>query len=333
MIARARKKQSDIRDAIDAHLDKLPERALLRDVVASRDIEERLARFDQADTTALKEQKSYRRFGRLALWAMMTGTIIGALLLLPTERWIDGRPRKITEALQALALILTFIAVIWIALRQSVGQWMQSRAAAERTRADVFRAIVRAGANAKEVLAPALACFKDAHLDWQLGYFNNRGRRHRQSAGNATPFKVVGYLLAAVAVCLGVVGLANLADDLGFPPWPSVRTVVDWLLPYQPARWQLGLGAIASSILAFASARSFMDQDDRNASCYALAAAELQRIRTTDLPRAEAAAAAGNAADVMAFCEKVQAILDAEHLAWVYTRPPDVVPVVPEPKL
>jgi hypothetical protein len=65
-----------------------------------------------------------------------------------------------------------------------------------------------------------------------------------------------------------------------------------------------------------------MDQDDRNATSYAATAALVEAIKRDDLPRAEAAAAAGDGATVEAFCEKVQTVLFAEHLAWILARPP-----------
>jgi hypothetical protein len=97
----------------------------------------------------------------------------------------------------------------------------------------------------------------------------------------------------------------------------------------ESGRWQLGLGTMASSLLAFASARSFMDQDDRNASCYELAAAELDRLLASDWEKAAAAAGEGKAGDVIAFCERVQSVLSAEHLAWIFARPRDAVIVAP----
>jgi hypothetical protein len=323
-----RSRRSDLRQALDQHLGGSPGTPL-RTVIRSPDIESRLVRFDAADQVAIKEQGSYRSFGRFALWATMIGTVVGALLLLPID--LAEWPRRIVEALHALAMILTFIAVFWISLRKSVSQWMQARAEAERARADVFRAILRSGAGANELLAPALACFKDAHLDWQLNFFKRRGAQHRQSAGNAAPYRVVGYALLTAALFLGFVGIAHLATELGW--WPELKSTLQSLPLHEPGRWQLGLGAIASSILAFASARSFMDQDDRNASCYALAAVELERIKRNDLAKAEAAAAAGNVADVLAFAERVQTILDAEHLAWAFSRPTGMVIGDPHPKV
>jgi hypothetical protein len=322
-------KKSDLRQALDLHLRKVPADAPLRTLLASPEIEDKLREFDAADATAIKEQRSYRRLGRFALRAMMVGALIGALALLPLDKWIIGLPRRAIEVVQALALVATFIAVMWSGWRQSVGQWMRSRAEAERLRADVFRALMQqAAADANRLLSPALACFKDAHLDWQLGYYRKRGREHRRAAGNATPYKIVAYLLTGISVVLGIIGLVNFAAELGFS-LPHAASWIRSLAVPNSGRWQLGLGAMASSILAFASARSFMDQDDRNASCYELAAKELERLGGDDLPRAEAAAREGRAGEVLAFCERVQAVLSAEHLAWIFSRPREALVVAP----
>ena len=132
----------------------------------------------------------------------------------------------------------------------------------------MFRAILQAGvAGAK--LPAALACFRDAHLDWQLGYYKKRGGQHAQAAGSATPYKMLAYLLTGVSILLALIGLASFAAEVGFSI-PYVSNWLRWLVIPKSGRWQLGLGTMASSLLAFASARSFMDQDDRNASCYEL---------------------------------------------------------------
>jgi hypothetical protein len=261
----------------------------------------------------------------------LTGALVGALALLPVDRFIDGNPREAIGAIQGLALILTFLAIWWIGLRKSVGQWMQARAKAEKLRAEVFRAIINLGSETRELLHPAFVCFKDAHLDWQLGYFRNRSREHRQAAGNATPYKIVGYVLLSISILLGIMGVVNFAAKIGLDI-PYLTEGVRALTVSSAARWQAGLGAMASSILAFASARSFMDQDDRNASSYELALEELERIKKRELSTVEAAARSGQFADVSAFCERIQAVLSAEHAAWIFVRPPDVVAVPPNPR-
>jgi hypothetical protein len=311
-------RRSDVRKAIDAHLEKVPPGAAIRSIVATADIKFRLNQFDWADGTALKKQRSYRRSRLLALWATMTASVVGAFTLLPLDQWIAAWPRLVIQVLQAVGLALAFVATVWVGMRRSIGQWLQSRAVAERMRADVFRAIMRGGAASGETLAPVLACFRDAHLDWQLAFYNSR---ETQSAGTTAPYKMVGYVLLAVAVVPGLVGLADVAAKLQLQL--PMETAIQSLRLEQPGRWQLGLGAMATSILAFARMRSFMDLDDRNASFYPIAAAELRRICSTDLAAAETAATRGSLVEVLAFCEAVQTAVDAEHLAWMVTRAPD----------
>jgi hypothetical protein len=77
---------------------------------------------------------------------------------------------------------------------------------------------------------------------------------------------------------------------------------------------------MATSILAFANARSFMDQDDRHAVLCELAAERLDDLKREGMADAEAAAASGDAERVLAFTRSVQAIMSAEHLAWTYPR-------------
>jgi hypothetical protein len=322
-------KPSDLRQAIDLHFKRYPD-SLLQAAIATPNIQTMLADFDKADQTALHEQRSYRRFGRFALWAMLIGTIIGAVALLPIT--IYGGLRSLLEAIQGLAMISTFVAVIWIWFRRPAGHWMQSRAVAETLRGKIFVSLIEAGAQAKELLAPALYCFRDAHLKWQLGYYRKRGPQHRRAAGHLTPLRVAGYVLLFAALLCGFAGLVKFAAEWGWS-WPPLTAAIEWIPFERPGRWQLGLGAIASSILAFASARSYMDQDDRNATCYELAANELEALERDGLPKAEAAAIAGRDEEVLAFCTKVQAVLSAEHNAWLYARPPENVPYRQTPGL
>ncbi len=321
-------RRSDVRKAIEAHLEKVPPGAPIRSIVATADIKFRLNQFDWADSTAVKMQRSYRRSRLLALWATMTASVVGAFTLLPLDQWIAAWPRLVIQVLQAVGLVLAFAATVWVGMRRSIGQWLQSRAVADRMRADVFRAIMRVGAASSETLAPALACFRDAHLDWQLGFYT---RKETQTAGSTAPYKIVGYVLLAVAVVPGLAGFADVAAKLQLQL--PLEAAIQALRMEQPVRWQLGLGAMATSILAFVKMRSFMDLDDRNASFYPIAAAELQRIRATELAAVEAAAARGGLVEVLAFCEAVQTAVDAEHLAWMVTRAPDnpMVGAQPQP--
>ena len=213
-------------------------------------------------------------------------------------------------------------AVIWLWLRKPAGYWMEFRAEAETIRAEVFRAIIDIGA-AKGLLAQALDCFGDAHLRWQSKFYKRRGPEHDKAAGHMTPVRIVGYLLLLAALVLGFAGLVKMIAEWGLS-WQPLTAAVAWIPLERPGSWQLGLGAMASSILAFASARSYMDQDERNAECYKHAANQLDKLEAHDLPVAEVGAIAGKADEVRAFCEQVQAILSAEHNAWKFMPRPTV---------
>jgi hypothetical protein len=313
---------SDLRKAIDAHVDGLSQEAPIRVVLGSDEIQSRIVQFDWADAIALKEQRSYRGFRLLALWATMVATFVGAFTLLPLQEGLAPWQRSLIQVLQAVAVILSFIATIWVGVRQSVQQWLQSRAVAERLRGDVFRALIRGGGKEPtRLLAPALACFKDAHLNWQIDFYAERAARYRRRAGGFDPYKMAGYLLLAVAVLFGSVVLLKWAASELKGQWPQLHAAVEWIRLEHPERYQLGLSAMATSILAFATMRSFIDVDDRNASVYPLTAAALQGVRAAGLENAEAAAAGGDPAKVMDFYDSVQSILDKEHLAWMRVLP------------
>jgi hypothetical protein len=316
-----RARQSDLRLALELYLASLgSDGGPMRQLIASPAIEDKLAAFDRADQVAIDAQGFYRRFCRFALRAMLIGAVMGGIVLLPIELFAREWPRRIIGAVQALALVASFIAVMWLGRRQSVGLWMHARAQAEALRADVFRAIVRAGVDAKDLLPQVLACFKAAHLDWQLGYFRKRGGEHMKSAGRGTPFRLTAYVLTTASVLLACTGLLAVAGDFGIL-WEPLKDVAPHLQVKDAGRWQLGLGALASSVLAFASARTFLDQDERNAACYAATADQLDELVRTELADAEAAARAGQALPVLAVCEKVQSVLSAEHMAWSHARP------------
>lgn len=285
-------------------------------VVADRDISERMARFEEADAIALHRQKPYLVAGRLALAATMIGTVVGAVVLLPVEHLIEGWPRSVIEGVQAVALVLAFIAS---SISTSAHPWMLARADAEAARADVFRAIMRAGASSKDLLLPALACFRDAHLDWQLGYLRKRSSENKQMQGQIVRYQWFAYGLRGLVAIIAALVIASMLAKLGWL-WPQLRIPAEWI--NQPGRWQLGLGVIATGILSFTTGRSFMDRHRENAERYSLTAKEVGTIRDERLSLAEADAKAGHVPQVLEFCEAVQSALSAEHLAWLAGRGP-----------
>ena len=111
----------------------------------------------------------------------------------------------------------------------------------------------------------------------------------------------------------------------------------DWLwwvglILDDPTRWQLGLNTAGSALLAYASARAMVTQDERNAALFAVTRQRLDALRTPERRKAaQDAADRGDAAAVLAYVEAAQSILDADHQAWMLNRPPPD-PTAPPPK-
>lgn len=311
------RKPSDLRDALANYLKeaKVPDNAPIREVLASPNIQNLLDKFDRSDWTAIRRQTSFRRASHLALGAGFIGAIVSALGLLPLERWLPGFSPDVVNVLKMASTFLMSLAIMWLSFRQSGVRWLRARSEAESMRAEVFRAVITAGVANKQLLPEALACFNSAHLEWQLGFFQKRGREFREAARKIARFRLVGQALWVVSALLGLVALLNLAAAFGFTI-PIVSALLPWLVVADVHRWHVGLDALAASVLAFASERSTVDRNTRNASYYALAAADLQRVKQDSLSPALQAADKGDDKTVTDFSNRVQSVLDAEHRVW-----------------
>ena len=205
---------------------------------------------------------------------------------------------------------------------------MTTRADAERRRGDYFRALLQkpapADVDAKALWSQKLALFEAAHLDYQRAYFRSAERRHTRGASfrawprtSATNLTIVGIAIGGVAVLVGL-----SVSLLTMPPWLTV-------LFDDPIRWQLGFNTAASALLSYAS--TMITQDERNAALYAATGQRLDALRTPERRKAVAdAAAADDSNAVLAYATEAQAILDADHQAWMLNRPP-ADPTAPPP--
>jgi hypothetical protein len=316
--------KSDLRLALNKFLTTLPPDAPLREVVTSREVATQIATFDRIDAVAVAMQRAYSHAERLARWASLLVAVVVPLKLMPIEGLLPSWSSMIVNGLWLLSIFLTLLAIGWISLRQPVAQRMQHRAQAERVRADVFRAIIRLSPNVPGALEQGVACFKSAHLNWHIDYYLRRAQELRDNYATAARttarVRTAGYFLSGCAALIGLIAIANIITALGFSvPYLSL---FQWFVVSEPDRWQLGLNAASLSILAFASSLSpvgTIDSDIRNVSTYPWAANELTRQRVKELPLAEISAASGKVAEVVRFCETVQSVIDAEHLAWVST--------------
>jgi hypothetical protein len=310
------RKKSDLEQAVWMYLQTVPAEAPIRKVLASAEIRQQLAAFDRADHTALRQQRRYWQAGWLARLAALLGVLLVPIELLPLERWLPPWSPMAVNGLRGLTLLLTFVAIILLGLRRSAVRWKQARGEAEKVRGEFFRKVVAAGGRAG-ALDQALACFKAAHLDWQIGFYDKRirdlPRRIKAEANQVNPFRLVGIVLSLGAATLGGITLLKYLAAEGV--MPSLSSTLSWFP--EPARWQHGLNATASSLLAFAGARFLTYEDISSAALYPWARAELARVETGELGDAQAAAARGDVATVQAFCARVQRIFDTEHGVWV----------------
>jgi hypothetical protein len=309
------------RDAIDRFLATLPAGAPLRPIVLGPEVQGKLEAFETADARALAEQTRYRTWGRRGIRATTFGILVGALLLFPLDAWVAGTPRTIIGALQTLALVITFGATLFITWLKPLEEWMTHRAEAEQVRGQIFAAALHSPAppntEAKALPAQKLGLLMAAHINDQLGFFANRIRQHGRRASKFSPVRLLGY---AMIVCAGVLGLAALTSALGVPLPHALKRLVDWLVLPDANRWQLGIATIASGVLAHATARTFMDQDERNAALYAITAGKLRTLIQRDLARVETAAETGDETALQTFSADARRILEQEHAVWSFLR-------------
>ena len=287
--------------------------------------------FDRADGRAVKRQGRYRKAAKGATVCTTVATVIAALFLmgLPLPPWIS--------VIQLAFVLGSVSAVLWISWHQLLDRWMRARAIAEEARAALFRSLVRAELPVGEAGQPALSGQLDAfvacHLESQRGYYERRSADHAKAAGSVAPLKVLGYTIIFASIIVSIVVGLLTAADMG---WIGRSDLIDGLrsLPMsEPHRWQLGLGALASASLSFSAAWTLINQDDRNASRYALTAGKLEAEMAAGLAAARSAAGRGDRPGVLLFTDRIQFILDAEHSAWVASRPPGDPNAGPGPSL
>lgn len=313
------------RAAIDRFVASLPATAPLRPITASAAVADALVRYEIADARAEAAQSRYRGWAQNGLRATTFGVIVGALLLLPLDKAVEGLPRLIIGGLQTLALIVTFGATLVVSWWRPLDEWLEHRAEAEALRGELFKTIIDAAPQGGEFDAAVLASEKldlvmAAHVDDQLAFFDRRAAQHARNASHISPIRVLGYALVAAAALLGI---AATLDRLGLALPAPVDGLAHWLVLADANRWQLGIATIASGILSFASARSLMNEDGRKAKLYKATAMKLRRLVAKRLPPARDAAARGETLAVRNFLLEARAILDQEHAVWSFVREDD----------
>jgi hypothetical protein len=318
--------------AIAEFLERLPADAPIRAIVNGPGVRQRIREFKRADRDALAHQHSYRNTYVFRLWMTTIGTVIGALLLLLLDLrlldpWTSGKLRVFLISSQTLAVAMILVALFMVFRKKTVDNWFRRRADAERLRGNIFETIVDAVSTSEaraDLTRQTLELVEQAYAKDQLKYLQEAASRHQKALRRRRWPRLCAYfvLLAASAM-----GFAAFAQELGLP-WAPFDT---WLKRFwgenaaaAGARWQIGLVAIASSILAHTTARSMMYHDQGKVWLYSLAAEKLQGYINDWLPDAQSKAAAGDLGAVRSFLKGVRDILEAEHAAWFAVRPVEV---------
>ncbi len=286
---------------------------------ALADAQATLAAFETADTAAIAAQERYQRWKERGLQATTFGVFVGALLLLPFGDRLDGWPRTVIGALQTLALLTTFAAIVIVAKFKPQDSWMISRGTAERLRGEIFERVAAAqvSGDAGTVASAKLALIREAYIDDQVGFFEKRTRDHRKRASETSPLRIAGYLVILLAVALGAVVTLRA---LGVAPVLVVARVDQWIGLAHTSQWQLALTTWASGILSYATARSLMHEDARKAALYDVTAKKLKTLIRREYAVMSVAAARGENAAVAAFFDKARTILEQEHAVWSFVH-------------
>ncbi|MEL7029928.1 MAG: DUF4231 domain-containing protein, partial [Pseudomonadota bacterium] len=168
-------------------------------------------RFTAADAEAVSAQRSYKRYGRLAILLHAAAIIIGAIAL--TGQSLAGAAKVDAGLLawigQYVALLETALIVMAIIAAQIIirlrpfDKWMRGRAEAEITRVELFRRVAEAEGETRpdELLALPLQLeyFRRYQLGTQLDYYAGRGEQHARAARSQATRRDLYTALAAFA--------------------------------------------------------------------------------------------------------------------------------------
>jgi hypothetical protein len=320
-IFRRFRQHPDLQNAIEHYkkVENVAPDAPICNILTLRAVRARIAAHTHADARAIRKQNRHWNAGSLAWIAGFLGVIVVPLELLPVEAWLPVWSPQVLNGVRAIGVLLMFCAIVLLGRRRSRAHWKEARVDAETVRADVFREIIERAGNHPAQLVQALACFRVAHLRWQLDFYVDRlaslPAKWRSEWWRALPFWVLGYVFSVGAGIMGSIAVLNFIATNG-PTLPYVETVRVWLLMLNPGRWHDGLNITAATLLAFAGSRFLTHEDYSNAALYPWARDELKRLELEDLRRAESAAAAGDVQAVLNFRRKVQDVLDREHAVW-----------------
>jgi hypothetical protein len=225
-----------------------------------------------------------------------------------------------------LLLYVAFFSGRYLTLARPFPKWMDARAEAELARAGIFSEIMDAEEAARDneipVLPLKLEYFRRYHLDVQRRYYRRRGDQHLHDADRTKRWERTSFLLSLSCVLIAVWASLPLLAHLRVPLHSSVQGIVDFAATTQinDEKWLLALGVMAAAFFGFATSRSLMNLDERNALRYVATLGKLDTLVEDGLEAARKHAAKGEAAEVRKFTQRAQDIMSAEHEEWLSVR-------------
>lgn len=291
-----------------------PNAAPLNRVLVRPDIAEIIARYVEADAEALRRQSLYRRYGALAIYALATPAVLGALLVLKDlapglGEQTSGALRQVVLSLQFLAIALSLVCGFYLSNARPFDRWMRARGEAEQARQDLFEEVIAAeeaaGENETRYEPLALEYFRRYQLGVQRAYYRVRSE---EAWARTRKMRGAQWLTMALLLVSGLPLAAALYTTLfgGVSPFEGAGETT-----------LIALGALGGGVASTLSALSLLHLDRRNASKYAIASKNLEYFAGDPLKAARRGAAEGDRRALYAFVQQVHDVISSEHREWV----------------
>lgn len=294
------------------------EAAALGEVLAAETPNAIAAAYAALDRGAIHAQARFQRLIDWEVRSTLLATVIGAALLSPLGDWVLGIAKPAALAVQYAALAVSIWLGIGSARLNALDVWRQARVQAELKRTDLFRALLENQGPAP--LPWQLAYFTTGLLDDQRDYFTKKINDHKAFLAENARWRWVahGALLAIAALTVASFVLAAKGQGLPVPDWLTAGAKAVW--PSDQARLLLALGVVVAMVQNIATLRGQLSLAQRNVERFAIMSTRLTRLKSDALGPAQAAAARGDHAGVIAFAQRVMADLDDEASAWAQVR-------------
>ena len=287
--------------------------------------------FTSADAAAVKYQRAYKRWGRLAIFLNAAAIVTGSIALLGQnigEKLAEFLPNigfygQYVALAQFIAVFGALIAAQIVIRLRPYEKWMHARAEAELARIALFEEVAGAHEDAQEnelpVLPLKLEYFRRYQLETEIDYYGGRGAEHdRAAAARATRNDLYASVSAFAAAPISFFAVQLLGEDINQALGGYVAGGDQQLLS-SPFLSELLFfaGVVAAALMSAAGSFSLLSQNRRNASRYLVTGDNLAYLRDEYLPKARAAAAEGDDAAVLEFVGAVNDLISSEHTEWI----------------